>query len=131
MPREHDEAGHLLGEYSTICIRQQEHIWLGDLPVAVIGGGGGVYPVLADHLNTPRQIIDTTTAYAGTETLAIRSVPTHLTATLRGWVASGTICASPANTPTARAACFITSTAATTPTGAGTRRATRLAWRAG
>jgi RHS repeat-associated protein len=35
-----------------------EHIYLGDLPVAVIASGGGVFPVLSDHLGTPRQIIN-------------------------------------------------------------------------
>ncbi|WP_350027887.1 RHS repeat-associated core domain-containing protein [Methylovulum psychrotolerans] len=54
----YDQAGHLIGEYDNNKARQQEHIWLGDLPVAMIGGGGGIYPVLSDHLGTPRQIID-------------------------------------------------------------------------
>jgi RHS repeat-associated protein len=54
----YDQAGHLIGEYDNNKARQQEHIWLGDLPVAMIGGGGGIYPVLSDHLVTPRQIID-------------------------------------------------------------------------
>jgi RHS repeat-associated protein len=35
-----------------------EHIYLGDLPVAVIGSAGGVFPVLSDHLGTPRQVIN-------------------------------------------------------------------------
>ena len=54
----YDEAGHLIGEYDTDGARIQEHIWLGDQPVAVIGSGGSVYYVLSDHLNTPRQIIN-------------------------------------------------------------------------
>ncbi|PPD45241.1 MAG: hypothetical protein CTY16_10540 [Methylobacter sp.] len=55
----YDEAGHLLGEYGTDGSRQREHLWLGDQPVAVVNGSGGVFLVLTDHLNTPRQIIDT------------------------------------------------------------------------
>ena len=54
----HDEAGHLIGEYDTAGARIQEHLWLGDQPVAVIAGKGGLYYVLGDHLNTPRQIVD-------------------------------------------------------------------------
>jgi len=34
-----------------------EHVWLGDQPVAVIANSG-VYYVLSDQLNTPRQLID-------------------------------------------------------------------------
>jgi RHS repeat-associated protein len=55
----YDESSHLIGEYDKTKVRQQEHIWLGDLPVGVIGSGGAVYAVLSDHLGTPRQIIDT------------------------------------------------------------------------
>jgi RHS repeat-associated protein len=54
----YDEAGHLIGEYGRNGGRTQEHIYLGDTPVAVIGSGGAVYYVLSDHLDTPRQIID-------------------------------------------------------------------------
>jgi RHS repeat-associated protein len=54
----YDEAGHLLGEYGRTGGRTQEHIYLGDTPVAVIGSGGSVFYVLSDHLDTPRQIID-------------------------------------------------------------------------
>jgi RHS repeat-associated protein len=54
----YDEAGHLLGEYYTGGGRVLEHVYLGDTPVAVIGGNGSVYYVLSDHLGTPRQIID-------------------------------------------------------------------------
>ncbi|WP_019864691.1 RHS repeat-associated core domain-containing protein [Methylovulum miyakonense] len=54
----YEGVGHLIGEYDKSGNRLQEHVWLGDLPVALIGGGGGVFPVLPDHLGTPRQIID-------------------------------------------------------------------------
>jgi hypothetical protein len=33
----YDEAGHLIGEYNNSGTRLWEHIYLGDLPVAVIG----------------------------------------------------------------------------------------------
>jgi RHS repeat-associated protein len=55
----YDEAGHLLGEYDLTGARVQEHVYLGDTPVAVIGSGGAVYHVFSDHLGTPRQILDT------------------------------------------------------------------------
>ena len=55
----YDEAGHLIGEYDSSGARIQEHIWLGDQPVVVVNGsGGGLFYVLSDHLNTPRQIIN-------------------------------------------------------------------------
>jgi RHS repeat-associated protein len=54
----YDEAGHLIGEYNNSGTRLWEHVYLGDLPVAVIASGGGVFPVLSDHLGTPRQVIN-------------------------------------------------------------------------
>ncbi len=54
----YDESGHLIGEYDTGGARIQEHIWLNDQPIAVIDASGNVYYALSDHLNTPRQIID-------------------------------------------------------------------------
>ncbi|MDD5276961.1 MAG: RHS repeat-associated core domain-containing protein [Methylovulum sp.] len=51
-----DEANRLIDEYNNGA-RLQEHIWLGDQPVAIINGNG-IFPVLSDHLNTPRQIIN-------------------------------------------------------------------------
>jgi len=53
----YDPAGHLLGEYNTTGTRIAEHVWLGDQPVAVIANSG-LYYVLSDQLNTPRQLID-------------------------------------------------------------------------
>jgi RHS repeat-associated protein len=53
-----DEAGHLVGEYSSTGVLVQETVWFGDTPVATIrphtGGGIDVYYVHADHLNAPR-----------------------------------------------------------------------------
>ncbi|WP_052700818.1 RHS repeat-associated core domain-containing protein [Methylocucumis oryzae] len=54
----YDEAGHLIGEYTSTGQRIQEHVWLNDQPIAVIDASDTVYYVLSDHLNTPRQIID-------------------------------------------------------------------------
>jgi RHS repeat-associated protein len=54
----YDEAGHLIGEYNNTGTPVWEHIYLGDLPVAVINGAGTVFPVLSDHLGTPRQVIN-------------------------------------------------------------------------
>jgi len=55
----YDEAGHLLGEYSSTGTLVQETVWLGDTPVATLrpsGSSVAVYYVEADHLNTPRQV---------------------------------------------------------------------------
>ncbi len=56
----YDEAGHLLGEYSSTGALVQETVWLGDIPVATLrphsGGGIDTYYVHTDHLNTPHQI---------------------------------------------------------------------------
>jgi len=55
----YDEAGHLVGEYDQTGALQQEHIWLGDQPVAVANSAQALFHVLSDHLNTPRQIVNT------------------------------------------------------------------------
>jgi RHS repeat-associated protein len=55
----YDEAGHLLGEYSSTGALIEETVWLGDLPVATLqpsGSSVAVYYIEADHINTPRQI---------------------------------------------------------------------------
>ena len=55
----YDEAGHLIGEYDANGNAIQEHIYLGDRPVAVVQGQtGSVGYVTADQLNTPRAITD-------------------------------------------------------------------------
>ncbi|WP_277604612.1 RHS repeat domain-containing protein [Pelomonas sp. CA6] len=53
-------TGQLLGEYSG-ATPSQEFVWLGDVPVAVLHGAARdaeVFFVYADHLNTPRVLID-------------------------------------------------------------------------
>jgi RHS repeat-associated protein len=55
----YDEAGHLLGEYSSTGALIEETVWLGDIPVATLrpnGSSVAVYYIEADHLNTPRQV---------------------------------------------------------------------------
>jgi RHS repeat-associated protein len=54
----YDEAGHLLGEYSSTGALIEETIWMGDIPVATIRPGTPVvvYYVHTDHLNTPRRV---------------------------------------------------------------------------
>ena len=54
----YDEAGHLIGEYDANGAVIQEHIYLGDRPVAVVQQGGSVGYVTADQLNTPRAVTD-------------------------------------------------------------------------
>jgi RHS repeat-associated protein len=55
----YDEAGHMLGEYSSTGALVEETVWLGDIPVATLRPSGStvaLYYVEADHLNTPRQV---------------------------------------------------------------------------
>jgi RHS repeat-associated protein len=65
----YDESGHWLGEYGpggTGTARQQV-IWLDDMPVGLLQGVGAAQTLLyieADHLGTPRAIIDPTRSVA-------------------------------------------------------------------
>ena len=55
----YDEAGHLLGEYSSTGALIQETIWLGDLPVATLRPSGStvaIYYVHTDHLGSVRKV---------------------------------------------------------------------------
>lgn len=58
----YDESGHVIGEYDANGNPVQEHVYLGDRPVAVVQGGsssgGTVDYVTTDQLNTPRVITD-------------------------------------------------------------------------
>jgi RHS repeat-associated protein len=54
-------TGHLVGEYNGAGQPVQEFVWLDQMPVALIDYGGGaprLYHILADHLNTPRELVD-------------------------------------------------------------------------
>jgi RHS repeat-associated protein len=55
----YDEAGHILGEYSSTGVLVEETIWMGDTPIATIRPSGStivVYYVHTDHLGTPRKV---------------------------------------------------------------------------
>ncbi|MGB8401963.1 MAG: hypothetical protein WCE35_24545, partial [Bradyrhizobium sp.] len=54
----YDEAGHLLGEYTSTGALVQETLWMGDTPVASIRPGTPalIYYVHTDHLDTPRRV---------------------------------------------------------------------------
>jgi RHS repeat-associated protein len=55
----YDEAGHVLGEYSSAGALIQETVWLGDIPVATLrpnGASVSIYYVHSDHLNTPIRV---------------------------------------------------------------------------
>ncbi|MFT3820164.1 MAG: RHS repeat-associated core domain-containing protein [Rubrivivax sp.] len=65
----YDAQGHLLGEYDASGQPIREYVWLEDMPVAVFtpdpalganaaAGPPLVYYVHADHLNTPRVVVD-------------------------------------------------------------------------
>ena len=60
----YDEAGQLIGEYDKNNAALQETVWLGDTPVAVVKQTAPstptIYYVHADHLNTPRVILNST-----------------------------------------------------------------------
>jgi len=71
----YDTTGQLIGDYEKArggkptanWVQQQETVWLGDIPVAVIKQPvatepAQVYFIHADHLNTPRVIVDQTNA---------------------------------------------------------------------
>jgi len=60
----YDEAGHLLGEYSSAGALVQETVWMGDIPVATLRPNGStgctstlcIFYVQADHLNSARKV---------------------------------------------------------------------------
>jgi RHS repeat-associated protein len=55
----YDEAGHLLGEYTSAGVLIQETVWMGDIPVATLRPSGStiaIYYVHTDHLGTPRKV---------------------------------------------------------------------------
>jgi len=54
----YDEAGHLIGDYTSTGALVQETVWFRDIPVATIRPGTPVvvYYVHSDHLNTPRRV---------------------------------------------------------------------------
>jgi RHS repeat-associated protein len=55
-----DEAGHLIGEYTSTGGLIEETVWLGDIPIATLqpngSGGVNIFYVHTDHLNTPRKV---------------------------------------------------------------------------
>ncbi len=53
----HDESGLRMGEYHSASAPTQQIVWLDSLPVGVIANGRMNY-VEADHLGTPRTVID-------------------------------------------------------------------------
>ena len=65
----YDEAGHLLGEYTSGGVLIQETIWMGDIPVATLRPNGStactsticIFYVHTDQLNAPRKISQPTT----------------------------------------------------------------------
>ena len=71
----YDDNGHLIGEYDSAGNLIAEHLWLGDTPVAVlkpsltaathgglIVGDVAIYFVHPDHLDSPRSIVNTSSA---------------------------------------------------------------------
>ena len=55
----YDEAGHLVGEYTSTGALIQETVWLGDIPIATLRPNGAalsIYYVHTDHLNTPVRV---------------------------------------------------------------------------
>ncbi len=56
----HDEAGHWLGDYDGAGRPIRHMVWLDDLPVAALDGDA-IRDIQADHLGTPRVVIDRAT----------------------------------------------------------------------
>lgn len=60
----HDHQGHLLGEYDAFGQAVREYVWLGDIPVAMVmpaaaaGEALRIFFIHADHLDTPRLVVD-------------------------------------------------------------------------
>jgi RHS repeat-associated protein len=55
----YDEAGHVLGEYTSSGGLIEETVWLGDIPVATLQPSGStiaIYYLHTDELNAPRQV---------------------------------------------------------------------------
>jgi RHS repeat-associated protein len=52
----YDEAGHLIGSYTSNAFNAAETVWLGDLPVAVLSPVQQPYNIAPDHLSAPHQI---------------------------------------------------------------------------
>jgi hypothetical protein len=76
----YDEAGHLIGEYSSSGTLVQETIWVGDIPVATIRPSGStvaVYYVHTDDLNTPRGVSGPVITNSHGLGSAIHSAPTR------------------------------------------------------
>jgi RHS repeat-associated protein len=60
----YDEVGHLIGKYDASgAVHQQETVWLGDLPIAVLSPATQFY-IAPDHLGAPHQITDATSKVA-------------------------------------------------------------------
>lgn len=62
----YDQSGHLLGEYDSTGKALREYVWLGDTPLALFtpdpAGAANpplIYFVFADHLDTPRIVVNT------------------------------------------------------------------------
>jgi YD repeat-containing protein len=85
----YDSAGQLIGEYrensrtttpTDDWLVRQETVWLGNIPVAVIKKPTAtsairIYDVHADHLNTPRVIVNSRNPPFGVGTMRTHSVP--------------------------------------------------------
>jgi YD repeat-containing protein len=56
----YDEGGMLLGQYTGAGTPVQQYVWMDTMPVGVIGSNNTLHYVEADHLGTPRAVIDAT-----------------------------------------------------------------------
>jgi RHS repeat-associated protein len=56
----YDEGGMLLGQYTGTGTPVQQYVWMDTMPVGVIGSNNTLHYVEADHLGTPRAVIDAT-----------------------------------------------------------------------
>lgn len=54
----YDESGHWLGDYGTDGVAVQQALWLDGIPVGLLSDGGQIHYVEADHLGTPRTVVE-------------------------------------------------------------------------
>lgn len=53
----YNESGQLIGEYNQYGVVIREYVWFGNIPIAILTGDQ-VYYIYSDHLNTPREVVN-------------------------------------------------------------------------
>jgi uncharacterized protein RhaS with RHS repeats len=122
----YDEKGKLIGEYNAAGSPIQEIVYLTDIPVASLRGAD-IFYIYADHLGTPRQIVDA----ANQLRWGWDSDPFGTTPADENPSGLGTFSFNlrfPGSTSMPRRGCITTWRGTTTHRSGGTSRAIRSAW---